>query len=859
MKKITVWFLVFVLMISALFTVVSCGDEPPTEDCLHADGNADGRCDLCDALMEAEEMIDLIRDGEVKFQFVLAQTVPAMVGKTIDTLTKTFQAAGMNVQWVWDKADNETEIEILIGPVQNRAAAYTYDMYSLGMDGYMIRAVDQKKVLITAGSTIALTYAVTTFVRDILCIGDGTSFVPVRDLSVPETLDIFHPQTEYSIASLSINGKNVKESHMLLATLSDPEVYKTAVTFQNKLYERCGIYLELKDCAKATEEERARAIIMEWVDDAGPDGHRVSVKGHSLIFETEFPDTLFEEVFDFLSEEIEAKGGDVNFSADYTATSPVRNVYYQDFGAVGDGKTDDYDAIVKAHAYANTYGHTVCAADSSGKTDYTYYIGDTGTQVARIMSDVIWGDATFLVDDTAFSVDAPARSNPIFRIVPNTPAVEYGLNAPERALIAGADGSLRVGTTKLDYAPGYPAMLILYNNNHLQYKRYGDLETGGAIQHEIILIDADGNIDPSTPLLFDFEEITKVLEIRADEKPITIDGGIFITKANAAECEYNYYMRNIVVNRCNVTMKNLTHRITDEGPTGAPYNGFISQTQMNHFRLENASLQSHKVYREKNAPHTNMGTYDIDANCANDLYYKDCVQTNFFKDEATKTPYDTLERWGIMGSNYCKNITYDHSRLSRLDAHRGVYNASIINGSEVQMIYLIGDGTVTIKDSTVYSQTLISLRTDYGSTWNGDVIVENVTMRTNASNVCIISAFHNNFDFGYPTVMGRKIVIKDLKLEGNATSVYIFKDPTTGTYDPSADRLPLAYKYDTEGADEDGLYKNYNPCTLPEEVILVDFGYAYTSASDDFYKAHIDGVLKEMTAEQYAEHVKHGQ
>ena len=48
-----------------------------------------------------------------------------------------------------------------------------------------------------------------------------------------------------------------------------------------------------------------------------------------------------------------------------------KTVSYEDFGAVGDGKTDDFDAIARAHAYANENNLEVKVR---GKT---YYIGPT--------------------------------------------------------------------------------------------------------------------------------------------------------------------------------------------------------------------------------------------------------------------------------------------------------------------------------------------------------------------------------------------------------------------------------------------------------------------------------------------------
>ena len=75
------------------------------------------------------------------------------------------------------------------------------------------------------------------------------------------------------------------------------------------------------------------------------------------------------------------------------AAQAAEYVTYEEFGAVGNGKADDQDAIVAAHAAANERGLPVKAGD--GKT---YYIG-RGAKVAVIMTDVDFGTASFVIDD----------------------------------------------------------------------------------------------------------------------------------------------------------------------------------------------------------------------------------------------------------------------------------------------------------------------------------------------------------------------------------------------------------------------------------------------------------------------------
>ena len=69
-------------------------------------------------------------------------------------------------------------------------------------------------------------------------------------------------------------------------------------------------------------------------------------------------------------------------------------VRYSDFGAKGDGKTDDIDAIAAAHAFANQHGLLVKADEGA-----TYYIGGK-ERTAIIRTDTDFGTAAFIIDDT---------------------------------------------------------------------------------------------------------------------------------------------------------------------------------------------------------------------------------------------------------------------------------------------------------------------------------------------------------------------------------------------------------------------------------------------------------------------------
>lgn len=101
-----------------------------------------------------------------------------------------------------------------------------------------------------------------------------------------------------------------------------------------------------------------------------------------------------------------------------------------------------------------------------------------------------------------------------------------------------------------------------------------------------------------------------------------------------------------------------------------------------------------------------------------------------------------------MGSQYCKDFIFDNVKLNRIDAHQGIYNLTVKN-SEIGYygFTLTGKGILDIENTTVSSESFITLRGDYGSTWDGNVYIKNLTLDTekdrNCDNYVIIPNFEN--------------------------------------------------------------------------------------------------------------------
>ena len=417
-------------------------------------------------------------------------------------------------------------------------------------------------------------------------------------------------------------------------------------------------------------------------------------------------------------------------------------VRYSDFGAKGDGKADDMDAIIATHAFANQHGLAVRADEEAA-----YYIdGKDRTAVIRTSTD--FGKAAFVIDDTN---------------VQNRSAHVFLVNSSLQPFKPEGISSLKRNQEKVDVSLPGPCLVTVTNANVRRYIRFGPNQNNGAPQTDIFMLDKDGNVDMNAPIIWDFDEITDITALPIDESTLTITGGLFTTIANKAESKYTYHARGIAIRRSNVLVDGLEHRITGEGDHGAPYMGFLNIGDCSYVNVRNTILTGHKTYQTIGSAGVgvSMGTYDISVNRALNVSFVNCSQTNDINDNTY---------WGIMGSNYSKNLIYDSCTFSRFDAHMGVANATIRNSTlGHQGINAIGSGVFTVENSTVRGRSLINLRSDYGSTWQGELIIRNCVFVPSGgkpvSASLIGGSYSGQHDFGYTCYMPEKITIEGLRID----------------------------------------------------------------------------------------------
>ncbi len=727
---------------------------------------------------EPVKEIPLIENGKSLFRIVRNA---AGIGAPLDAallIRQHLKDNGVSVEITTDWADPKPDIkEILIGKT-----AYTpespidIELADLGQKGYIVMA-HGNKILLLASNDEALVSAAEHLKTSVLDFSKENITIPENYCFVSSN-GVF--LTEFKLAGNDISDYSI---------VCENEMFDEGASVLKELIrKKCGV--KLKDTAEHK--------ILLTSESANGDNISVKFENGDLIIRAKDAAVMQKALACFWFENIAYEyqtlslPSELSYSKDLTKT-----VFYSDFGADATGSECCLDEIIKAHDYANENGYKVFA-DLGAK----YYVSSTD-KTAKIKTDVEWGNADITIDDSEIPVEK--RGNQIFEIASDHKAYNIdGLTSIDRDV------------NNLGITLPQKSIVTLYDSNTIYYIRSGGNANAGQQKLDIVVVDKDGSIDMNAPLMWDFDKITSISVRPIDETTITVSGGIFTTIANKAPSEYNYYARGINISRSNTNVKNVTHLITGEGKTGAPYSGFFFIANCAYVNFENCIMSGHKTYK---SPTTYMGSYDIGAGGAISVTFKDCTQANDINDSSL---------WGIMGTNYCKNLTYDGCILSRFDAHQGVANATIKNsiighgGASV-----IGYGTLLIENSKFYSKNIIGLRSDYGSSWEGELIIRNCEhFPFSSSDVYIISGVnYGTHNYGYTCYMPENITIDGLYVDSNK-QIYVFSDFNPNyksedyapAYPHIASKKVTVKNFTSDGSDA--------PNICPNQYIFADTEYS---------------------------------
>lgn len=598
--------------------------------------------------------------------------------------------------------------------------------------------------------------------------------------------------------------------------------------------------------------------------------------------------------------------------------SNKKYVTYEEFGAKGDGVAEDFEAIYRAHEYANENGLAV-----KGKPGATYYINDPRVDgvvsTVKIRTDVDWTDVKFTIDDSKISLDDESnewRNPELFKVVSDYEPITIN---DEKTLKAITDFGLNTKSTKVALKLDYPALIIPYDSSTKVYRRLYYGSWAGGSKHEIIVIDEEGNISPETPLNFDYERLDYVKVIRLDIKPITILGGEFtviasrINRLRRNEKGEVYYVggyidRGFSVNRSYTTVKGLKHFMKGEIPmseqvneageivvVGMGYAGFISAGSANHVTFEDCVVTARRCYNYYSGGA--LGTYAIQGGAVNKLVFKNCRQSNFWvtvdenfdihpADENTPGAMTSMSgftvngktlmmHWGCGGTSYCKNMEYINCLLSRFDAHEGLLNGKI-SGSTINGLEVVGKGNLVLENTRLFSaggganagasNSIVYLRDDYASTWDGEVSIKNFDVYAtidDTKNSFIFCHTYNNWNYGYqayfPNLVAENLRYFDkktrlpmprgtkIRLVGNSlekepmlyakTTIKcpaIFPDvDADGDGFVDGTKIPYDDVVSNRGVTDPDCMDNHNPIIPPSYVKIVGNNEGYTFVVQD--------------------------
>ena len=456
----------------------------------------------------------------------------------------------------------------------------------------------------------------------------------------------------------------------------------------------------------------------------------------------------------------------INKNIDQTIVLPhideetgVKYVTYEDFGAKSDENYDNYESFKLAHDYANKYGYEVRAMQN------IYHIYKlTQLKPIEIQTNTNWGNAQIYIHDENIK-NLSTREYSIFEINSNSKEITI----TDKNILQNIN--LNKEVKNIPQLAGYgKCICIAYNKNKRQFIRIGNFNSTGNIKQDIFVIDNQGNL--LNELQWDFEEVTSIKLIQIPDNKITIKNGNFITIFPSENYEQSsgYYQRNILCTRSNVSIENINHTVNDNEIVWGPYFGFIKISYASYIEMTNCILYTHKCEQKSN--------YDLILEFCTNVQMNNIISNDI---------YD-LDRWGITGTNYTKDITYNNCKLNRIDAHCGVHNLNIYNTEiGVKGVTVVGTGILNIKNSSSLTSTaLVNLRQDYGSTWQGTINIEDCVYNpVVASTIVSFSTYFENdedkHDFGYDLYLPN-ININNLKITetGSAHSqedIYILYNP----------------------------------------------------------------------------------
>lgn len=395
------------------------------------------------------------------------------------------------------------------------------------------------------------------------------------------------------------------------------------------------------------------------------------------------------------------------------------------FGAIGDGKTDDSDALIKAHDYANKHRYDVIY-----EKNRVYYISNS--KEITIKTNVDFNHSKILIDDT---VGSQAH---LFHVINDAEPIQIDSDTV---------GPVASSITNDAFAGYGNAYVYVEDNTQMIYKRAGDNADRGYAKGEGFIVNNDGTI--ISPLMFDYDKVSFAELRKFNSSEITLKNGQFISTGFVTGKNLNAsYKRDIFIERNGVNIINCSHSLVDDKAGKLASQGFFFHYRCASELMQNITVQPRHFTTVENVP---RGTYEIGNYDVVEISYK---QVNGFSLSSSL--------WGCFGGFRMKDVIFENVKLNRIDSHLPSQNVYIRHSAIGDKgIRLTGFGDLEISNTTIYSFTALSLREDYGATWDGNIVIKDSKLDTRQYNnqeatFSIINvAGQVDHDYGFPLYLGK--------------------------------------------------------------------------------------------------------
>ena len=172
------------------------------------------------------------------------------------------------------------------------------------------------------------------------------------------------------------------------------------------------------------------------------------------------------------------------------------------------------------------------------------------------------------------------------------------------------------------------------------------------------------------------------------------------------------------VNRCNVNI----YGVTINHENGAAYDNIHQLIHVNH--ASNVHILDYQAFGQ-NVSQT-IGSY--------------VLEVDYGADIRIERMHSTWFGWSSTGTNHVNGLYFSDSTITRVDAHAGGHNVFVDNCVLQDRAIGIGwgGGQVKVTNSSALRTPIVTNRPDYGGTFFGDILIDNIDLEYNITPELIV-------------------------------------------------------------------------------------------------------------------------